>query len=150
LHPAAPAGKAGKAGKAAKKGGKKEAPPAKKDDDMDDLFGDDDEEEKPKVSRAEALKAAKAGKDKKKKVERSQMVVEVKPWEADADLMALFKKIQQVPVKGCVWGEACNLVPVAFGVKKIVLSCVVEDEICGMDDVTDAIEQFEDEVQVGL
>ncbi|CAM9244913.1 unnamed protein product [Chrysoparadoxa australica] len=130
----------------AKGKGKKKA--AKGDnDEMDDLFGDDEEEDKPKVSRAEALKAAKAGKDKKKKVERSQMVVEVKPWEADADLMALFKKIQQVPVKGCVWGEACNLVPVAFGVKKIVLSCVVEDEVCGMDDVTDAIEQFEEEVQ---
>lgn len=29
---------------------------------------------------------------------------------------------------GLAWGEAHKLVPVAFGVKKLVLSCVVEDD----------------------
>lgn len=31
-------------------------------------------------------------------------------------------------ISGLVWGEAHKLVPVAFGVKKLVLSCVVEDD----------------------
>ncbi len=31
-------------------------------------------------------------------------------------------------IPGLVWGEAHKLVPVAFGVKKLVLSCVVEDD----------------------
>lgn len=31
-------------------------------------------------------------------------------------------------ITGLVWGEAHKLVPVAFGVKKLVLSCVVEDD----------------------
>lgn len=52
---------------------------------------------------------------------------EVKPWEAGADLKALFDKIVAEKIDGLVWGEAYKLVPVAFGVKKLVLSCVVVD-----------------------
>lgn len=52
---------------------------------------------------------------------------EVKPWEAGADLKGLFEKIKQEKIDGLVWGEAYKLVPVAFGVKKLVLSCVVVD-----------------------
>lgn len=52
---------------------------------------------------------------------------EVKPWEADGDLKGLFEKIRKEKIDGLVWGEAYKLVPVAFGVKKLVLSCVVED-----------------------
>lgn len=58
---------------------------------------------------------------------RSQIVFEVKPWEADSDLKALFDKIVKEEIDGLVWGEAYKLVPVAFGVKKLVLSCVVVD-----------------------
>lgn len=52
---------------------------------------------------------------------------EVKPWEAGADLKGLFDKIRKTEIDGLVWGEAHKLVPVAFGVKKLVLSCVVVD-----------------------
>lgn len=34
----------------------------------------------------------------------------------------------QSEIEGLTWGEAHKLVPVAFGVKKLVLSCVVEDD----------------------
>lgn len=56
---------------------------------------------------------------------------EVKPWEAGADLKGLFDKIRQTEIDGLVWGEAHKLVPVAFGVKKLVLSCVVVDSKVG-------------------
>lgn len=36
--------------------------------------------------------------------------------------------VTKVKIEGLVWGEAHKLVPVAFGVKKLVLSCVVEDD----------------------
>ncbi|CAM9330035.1 unnamed protein product [Phaeothamnion confervicola] len=133
------------------------APPAAKakaaveDDDDVDLFGDDDEAEAAPKAKAptmkEKMEAAKKDKEKAKKVERSQVVLEVKPWEAEADLVSLFNKISAVKVEGLVWGEAYKLVPVAFGVKKLVISCVIEDEKVGVEDITDAIEQFEDEVQ---
>ena len=37
-------------------------------------------------------------------------------------------RLKQSEIPGLVWGEAHKLVPVAFGVKKLVLSCVVEDD----------------------
>eukprot|EP00752_Nemacystus_decipiens_P007023 g6300.t1 len=126
------------------------APAAKvdDDDDDDDLFGDDEEEAKPaEKSRAEKMAEAKAAKDAKKKVDRSQIVFEVKPWDTETDLKELFAKITASEIPGLVWGEAHKLVPVAFGVKKLVLSCVVEDDKVGVEDITDVIEAFEDYVQ---
>ncbi|CAM9537942.1 unnamed protein product [Pylaiella littoralis] len=125
------------------------------DDDVDSLFGDEDEAEEGGVapargttmSRAEQMTAAKSAKDANKKVDRSQIVFEVKPWEAGADLKGLFDKIRQTEIDGLVWGEAHKLVPVAFGVKKLVLSCVIVDSKVGVEDITDVIEKFEDEVQ---
>ncbi|EGZ26811.1 hypothetical protein PHYSODRAFT_353349 [Phytophthora sojae] len=134
---------------------KKAAPAPKKveeeeDDDDDDLFGDDDEEDDEAAKalaakRAEAAKAAK--KEKKKPVERSQVVIEVKPWEAETDLEELAAKIKALPVEGLTWGEGHKLVPVAFGIKKLLVQCVIIDDLVLLDDITEAIEGFEDYVQ---
>ncbi|OWZ09732.1 hypothetical protein PHMEG_00017517 [Phytophthora megakarya] len=132
---------------------KKAAPAPKKveeDDDDDDLFGDDDDEDDEAAKalaakRAEAAKAAK--KEKKKPVERSQVVIEVKPWEAETDLEELAAKIKALPVEGLTWGEGHKLVPVAFGIKKLLVQCVIIDDLVLLDDITDAIEGFEDYVQ---
>ncbi|CAI5734956.1 unnamed protein product [Hyaloperonospora brassicae] len=119
-------------------------------DDDDDLFGDDDDEDDEAAKalaakRAEAAKSAK--KEKKKPVERSQVVIEVKPWEAETDLEELATKIKALPIEGLTWGEGHKLVPVAFGIKKLLVQCVIIDELVLMDDITEAIESFEDYVQ---
>ncbi|CAM9236067.1 unnamed protein product [Ascophyllum nodosum] len=117
---------------------------------MDDLFDDEECGEPPapkEESRAEKMALIKAAKDAKKRVDRSQIIFEVKPWDTEVDLKALFDKITNVKIDGLVWGEAHKLVPVAFGVKKLVLSCVVEDDKVGVEDITDVIEGFEEEVQ---
>ncbi|CAM9634524.1 unnamed protein product [Discosporangium mesarthrocarpum] len=122
-------------------------------DDMDDLFFDNDDEASKGVgeskgpSRAEKMAAAKAAKNAKKKIDRSQVVLEVKPWEAESDLKAVYAKIAQIEVPGLVWGEAFKEVPVAFGVKKLVVSCVIEDDKVGVQDITDPIEALQDDVQ---
>ncbi|EGZ21426.1 hypothetical protein PHYSODRAFT_354390 [Phytophthora sojae] len=139
--------------KAAAAPAKKAAAPAKDeddDDDDDDLFGDDDDEDDEAAKalaakRAEAAKAAK--KEKKKPVERSQVVIEVKPWEAETDLEELAAKIKALPVEGLTWGEGHKLVPVAFGIKKLLVQCVIIDDLVLLDDITEAIEGFEDYVQ---
>merc|ERR1719238_831381 len=101
--------------------------PADDDDDMDDMFGDDDEDEKPKEMDENLLKlkaAAEARLAKKEAAQKSMVVIEVKPWEADQDLNALWKEIvTEMTFEGLKWGEACQLVDVAFGIKKIVMSC---------------------------
>uniref|UniRef100_M4B847 Translation elongation factor EF1B beta/delta subunit guanine nucleotide exchange domain-containing protein n=1 Tax=Hyaloperonospora arabidopsidis (strain Emoy2) TaxID=559515 RepID=M4B847_HYAAE len=132
---------------------KKEAPKKveqKEEEDDDDVFGDDDDEDDEATKalaakRAEAAKSAK--KEKKKPVERSQVVIEVKPWEAETDLEELAAKIKALPIEGLTWGEGHKLVPVAFGIKKLLVQCVIIDELVLMDDITDAIESFEDYVQ---
>ncbi|ETN11618.1 hypothetical protein PPTG_10455 [Phytophthora nicotianae INRA-310] len=155
MKPIAAAKPAKKAAPAKKEAPKKAAPAPKKveeeDDDDDDLFGDDDDEEEDEAAkalaakRAEAAKAAK--KEKKKPVERSQVVIEVKPWEAETDLEELAAKIKALPVEGLTWGEGHKLVPVAFGIKKLLVQCVIIDDLVLLDDITDAIEGFEDYVQ---
>ncbi|KAF0690527.1 Aste57867_18076 [Aphanomyces stellatus] len=126
------------------------AKPAADDDDDDDMFGDDDEEEEAAAAeaakkRAEAAKANK--KEKPKPIERSQVVIEVKPWEAETDLEELAVKIKALEVDGLTWGEGHKLVPVAFGIKKLLVQCIIIDDKVLMDDITDAIESFEDYVQ---
>ena len=116
----------------------------------DDLFGDDDEEDDEATKalaakRAEAAKGAK--KEKKKVIERSQVVIEVKPWEAETDLEELAAKIKALPVEGLTWGEGHKLVPVAFGIKKLLVQCIIIDDMVLLDDITDAIQSFEDYVQ---
>ncbi|CAM9745278.1 unnamed protein product, partial [Heterosigma akashiwo] len=130
----------GPAEAAAAKGGEAKEP-APADDHDGDLFGDDEEEEEADPA------AAKKKKEKAKPVERTQIVVEIKPWEAECDLTALSEEIKKIQKDGLVWGEGMKLVPVAFGIKKLIMSCVVEDEKVCADGVTDPIEALEDFVQ---
>eukprot|EP01039_Chlorochromonas_danica_P008531 gene8531-9404_t len=130
-------------------------------DDLD-LFGDDhegenEEERAATKARLERMalarklkeeKDAKEGKKKKvKEVEKSLVVLEVKPWEADTDLEALWKEIIKFEKEGLTWGASFKLEPVAYGIKKLVLTCTIVDSLILMDDITEAIEAMEDYVQ---
>ena len=114
-------------------------------------FGDDDEEDdKPKEMDENLLKlkaAAEARLAKKEAAQKCMAVMEVKPWEADQDLKKLWKKIvTELVYDGLKWGEGCDLKDVAYGIKKIVMTCVIKMDV-SMDDVTEAIQAYEDEVQ---
>ena len=124
------------------------------DDDEMDLFGDSDEEAAPpadaKAARAAAAAAAKAAADAKKKpkkVDKSLVTLVVKPWEAETDLDELFKLITATEKEGLTWGIACEKEPVAYGIKKLVMTCVIVDSKVLMDDVTDKIEALDQWVQ---
>jgi elongation factor 1-beta len=103
--------------------------PAKKADDEDDfdVFGDDDEEgneEAPKESRADMLARLKKEAEErtiaKEAKQRTLVAIEIKPWDVEQDLNALFKKITETIVQdGMKWAVNCNLADVAFGIKKI-------------------------------
>jgi translation elongation factor EF-1beta len=146
------------------------APAAKKEENFDDMFGGDDEEEldeegenaaeqaatKARKERMElALKLkeekdAKDGKvkgDKAKPVEKSLLVLDVKPWEADTDLEAVWHLIKEYKQEGLAWGETFKLEPVAYGIKKLVMTCTIVDSLVLMDDITENIEALEEHVQ---
>jgi translation elongation factor EF-1beta len=123
------------------------------DDDDFDVFGDDDEEadDEPKESRADMLarlkKEAEVRTAKKEANQRTLVGIEIKPWDVEQDLMVLWKKITEtVKQDGLKWGENCHLADVAFGIKKIQTTFVMGVKNSS-DEVVEAIEALEDEVQ---
>jgi len=139
------------------------AAPAAKADEIDNMFGDDEDGEtaeeraatKARQARMEAARKLKEDKDaaegkkkdKKKEAEKSLVVLEVKPWESNCDLEAVWKEIIKFEKEGLTWGQTFKLEPVAYGIKKLVMTCTIIDALVLMDDVTDNIEAMEDFVQ---
>lgn len=59
----------------------------------------------------------------------------------------LFRTITAREIDGLVWGEGYELKPVAYGIQKLVMSCVIVDDKVLTDDIFEPIEAMEDEVQ---
>ncbi|RZF41302.1 hypothetical protein LSTR_LSTR000016 [Laodelphax striatellus] len=130
-------------------GGAAPAPAAKKDDDDDlDLFGSDDEEDAEAARiREERLKAYSEKKSKKPTlIAKSSIVLDVKPWDDETNMQEMEAKVRTIQMDGLVWG-ASKLVPVGYGIKKLQIMCVVEDEKVSVDLLTEEIQAFEDFVQ---
>merc|ERR1711934_476902 len=135
---------------------------AKKEDDFDDFFDDDDEEDDaPKETPAEmAARKKKEAEEKKKNapVGKSTIVFDVKPACLDGDdddedsgglcdLDELVKFVKGVSHEGLVWGEAHQWAEIGFGIKKLQVQCTVVDDLCGVDDLVELIQENEDLVQ---
>merc|ERR1712066_959087 len=143
---------------------KKEEEPAKKeeseDDDDDDMdfFDDSDDEDEEAKAAAEALKAKRVAEYNARKAEKaakkgvvaakSMITLDVKPFDDETDLDALAAKIKsEIAMDGLVWGQKHEKKPLAFGIFKLVVTAVVEDEKVSTDDLTEKIEEYDDEVQ---
>ncbi|KAK2961658.1 putative Elongation factor 1-beta [Blattamonas nauphoetae] len=136
-----------------KKWAKAGAAAAKPSDDDDlDLFGDVDSEEERRQEEEfdRRAKEAQARIDAKNKAKgkadsaKSMLVIDVKPYSDETDLNALAKQILDLKVDGLVWGDY-KLIDVAFGVKKISVSCSIEDEkVPSTEVVEEMIEDMED------
>jgi elongation factor 1-beta len=125
------------------------AKPAAADEDDIDLFGSDDEEvdeeaEKLKQQRLAEYAAKKAG--KVAPTAKSSILLDIKPWDDTTDMKALEEGVRAITIDGLLWG-ASKLVPVGFGIKKLQISCVVEDAKVSTDDIEDRVVELEDYVQ---
>merc|ERR1712029_655947 len=102
-----------------------------------DLFGSDeeeDDEEKKRITE-ERLAAYHAKKAKKPKViAKTNVLFDVKPWDDEIDM------------DGLLWG-ASKLVPVGYGINKLQLMCVVEDDKVFIEELSEKMTEFEDFVQ---
>jgi len=120
-------------------------------DEEDDfeLFGSDDEaadEEADRV-KAERLAAYEAKKSTKTAIiAKSSLVLDVKPWDDETDMAKLEECVRSVQADGLLWG-ASKLVPIAYGIKKLQITCVVEDDKVGTDFLEEEITKFEDVIQ---
>lgn len=120
------------------------------DDDDVDLFGSDDDEvdeaaEKLKAQRLAEYNARKAAKPPKPAA-KSIVTLDVKPWDDETDLDEMLANVKSIEMEGLSWGGH-KLIPIGFGIKKLQINCVVEDDKVSLDDLQQAIEEFEDHVQ---
>ena len=140
----------------APKPAKKSAPAAEdSDDDVDDLFGDDGEDEDIAIPLQEncwdkelqARMKAKAEKAKKRGPEK-MFVFDKTIWHWNG-LGSVSKKLKATTLDGIVcWGQE-QVLPVAFGIKKLRISMIVEDDKLCQDDLEDHInaDGRDDEIQ---
>lgn len=133
-------------------------PTAKKeesDDDDFDLFSDDDEvDEKPKESMAQRLKrecaekkcAEDAEKLKSKKSLKSNVILDIKPWDDETNMAEMEKEVRAINMDGLIWGS-CELIEIGYGIKKLRMSTCITDDLVGLYDLEDNIAALEDYVQ---
>ncbi|KAF2234591.1 translation elongation factor 1 beta [Viridothelium virens] len=124
--------------------------PAKEEDDDDvDLFGSDDEEEDAEAVRIREERLAEYKKKKEGKTKpaaKSLVTLDVKPWDDETVMKELEENVRKIDKDGLVWG-ASKFVAVGFGIKKLQINLVVEDEKISLDDLQAEIEEDEDHVQ---
>ncbi|KAL8181536.1 UNVERIFIED_CONTAM: hypothetical protein K2H54_005502 [Gekko kuhli] len=127
-----------------------ESPAAEDDDDDDiDLFGSDDEEEDQEAARVREERLRQYSEKKSKKpglIAKSSILLDVKPWDDETDMAKMEECVRTIQMDGLVWG-ASKLVPVGYGIKKLQIQCVVEDDKVGTDILEEEITKFEDYVQ---
>ncbi|XP_014652744.1 PREDICTED: elongation factor 1-delta isoform X7 [Ceratotherium simum simum] len=128
---------------------KKAATAAEDDEDDDiDLFGSDEEEDKEAARlREERLRQYAEKKAKKPAlVAKSSILLDVKPWDDETDMAQLEACVRSIQLDGLTWG-ASKLVPVGYGIRKLQIQCVVEDDKVGTDLLEEEITKFEEHVQ---
>ncbi|XP_061230221.1 elongation factor 1-delta isoform X3 [Neopsephotus bourkii] len=129
---------------------KPEPAAAEEDDDNDiDLFGSDDEEEDQEAAKVREERLRQYAEKKAKKpglIAKSSILLDVKPWDDETDMAKMEECVRSIHMDGLVWG-ASKLVPVGYGIKKLQIQCVVEDEKVGTDILEEEITKFEDYVQ---
>ena len=58
----------------------------------------------------------------------------------------LEEAVRSIQMEGLVWG-ASKLVPIGYGIKKLQITLVVEDELVSLDELQERVAEFEDYVQ---
>ncbi|CAI5778882.1 elongation factor 1-delta isoform X1 [Podarcis lilfordi] len=122
---------------------------ADEDDDDIDLFGSDEEEEDQEAARVREERLKQYAEKKSKKpglIAKSSILLDVKPWDDETDMAKMEECVRSVQMDGLVWG-ASKLVPVGYGINKLQIQCVVEDDKVGTDILEEEITKFEDYVQ---
>lgn len=76
-------------------------------------------------------------------IAKSNLILDVKPWDDETDMKDLEKAVRSIVMDGLLWG-ASKLVPLAYGIHKLQISAVIEDEKVSVDILTENIEGQED------
>ena len=119
------------------------APKAAKEEEEVDLFGDDGDAAAAKVKAAAAAPAPAAGgaakPAKAKPIAKSICVYDVKPNLATTKPAELEAGIRSIVMDGLQWGETFKIENVGFGIQKLVVQFVCEDEKVSLTDLEEAM-----------
>ncbi|ELR54436.1 hypothetical protein M91_09123, partial [Bos mutus] len=116
---------------------------SKDNDDDIDHFGseEEDESEEAKSAQYESKKAINPD-----LVAKSSNLLDVKPWDGETDLAKLEECIRSVQEDGLVRASS-KLVLVGYGIKKLQIQCIVEDDKVGTNMLEEQITAFVKYVQ---
>lgn len=64
-------------------------------------------------------------------------------------MAALEAAVRAIEKPGLLWGLS-KLVPIGYGIKKLQMSVVVEDDLVSLDELQEEIQEIEDYIQVRL
>lgn len=119
------------------------------DDDDVDLFGSEDEEANGEADKLREQRLAEYAAKKTKKpgpIAKSSVILDIKPWDDETDMKAMEAQVRTIEKDGLLWGVS-KLVPVGYGIMKLQIICVVEDDKVSIEELTENIQDFEDFVQ---
>lgn len=112
-----------------------------------DLFGDEEEDPEAEALKAKRLEEYRAKKATKPAViAKSSVIIDVKPWEDTTDMKLMEERVRSIEMDGLIWGTA-KLIPIGYGIKKLQISCAIEDDKVSMDTVEEHITAIDDLVQ---
>jgi translation elongation factor EF-1beta len=93
-------------------------------------------------------------------IAKSSVLFDVKPWDDETDLAKMEASVRSIIMDGLVWGAgwfyfhiffaslttcAAKLVPVGYGIKKLQILAIVEDDKVSTEELSEKIaEDFED------
>ncbi len=124
---------------------KKEEKKVEEDEDDLDLFGEETEEEKQALAKKKKEKKHKA----KLAAQRSRVVLDIKGFEQDQDFLDLGNRIlKNVAKEGLTWEQKPQVLPIAFGMKKLCLAMIIFDQKVSADDIIEQINlKYKKEIQ---
>jgi len=123
--------------------------PKKEESDDEDLFASDNEEDSAEAERIKAERVAAYAAKKSTKptlIAKSNVILDCKPWDDETNMQEMEKLVRAIEMPGLLWG-ASKFVEVGYGIKKLQISCVVEDDKISIEELTEKIESNEDFVQ---
>jgi len=131
--------------KAEKEEEEEAAPAAEEEEEKVMGWSDNDsDDEAQKIIDAKA--AEKLAKDKaagkKAVIAKSTLILDVKPEGSDTDMVELEANVRALEQEGLDW-KGSELVPVAYGVKKLRIISVIVDDLVSTDDLRERIEAIE-------
>jgi len=78
-------------------------------------------------------------------IAKSSVLLDVKPWDDETDMVETERLVRTITMDGLLWGSS-KLVPLAYGIKKLQILCVIEDDKVSTEALTEEIELFENNV----